>query len=383
MKPDLGIYYEMLDEIAAATPSLSYLSKTWPDVDQWRRNTRSKVVELLAYDPPSLPLNARVESSHVEDGVIREEISYDMPNGPRTHGFFLHPREYQRKLPAVVALHDHGSFFYFGKEKIVGFGNEPKILTEHKQKYYGARGWATELAKRGFAVLSVDMFLWGSRKIPMESVNEEFQKLFDGMTIGSDEYIRKYNEFWELNECLMVVDSILNTGTSWPGIFSYEDRRSVDYLLTREEVDPQRIACGGLSGGGLRTIFLAGLDHRIKCGFCVGFMSTVRGILRNHIRCPPGHGLLMYAPQLFRHLDLPDIISLHAPSPLMIQYNIEDELFTIEGQRAADDKIATVYSKQGLPGNYVGKFYPGVHKFDATMQEEVFRWLEEHFAKAT
>ena len=382
MKPDLGIYYEMLDQIATTKPSLSFLSKEWPKVDEWRRQARSKVLELLAFDPPNVPFNSRVESKEEQDGIVREEVSYDMPYGPRTHGFFLYPREHQRKMPAVVALHDHGSFFYFGKEKIVATHNEPKILSEFKQKNYGARSWATELAKRGFAVLATDVFLWGSRRIPIESVNEEFQKLFEGVEYGSDEYIRRYNEFWEINECLMVVDTILNAGTSWPGIYSHEDRRSVDYLLTREEIDPTRIACGGLSGGGLRSIFLTGLDARIRCGFCVGFMTTVRGILRNHIRCPPlGHGLLIYAPQLFRFLDLPDIISLHAPSPLMVQYNVEDEFFTLDGQREANQKLSDVYSRQGYHSNYLGKFYPGVHKFDAVMQGEVFNWLEEHLAK--
>ena len=381
MKPDLGIYYEMLDQIATAEPSLSFRSKRWPNVDEWRRQARSKARELLAFDPPNTPLNSRVDSKAEEDGLTREEISYDMPYGPRTRGFFIYPQEHKEKLPAVVGLHDHGSFFYFGKEKIVAIHNEPKILTEYRQKYYGARGWANELAKRGFAVLVVDVFLWGSRKIPIESINEEFQKTFRDVEPGSDEYIRKYNEFWEINECLMVVDTILQTGTSWPGIYSYEDRRSVDYLLTRREIDPKRIACGGLSGGGLRSVFLTGLDERIRCGFCVGFMTTVRGILRNHVRCPPGHGLFGYAPQLIRHLDLPDIISLHAPSPLMVQFDKEDELFTLEGQREADEKIAAVYAEQGNRGNYVGKFYPGPHKFDATMQEDAFNWLEEHLAR--
>jgi hypothetical protein len=378
MKPDVGIYYEMLDQIAAMKPSFSLLSKPWPNVDEWRKQARSKVFELLAFDPPKVPLNSGIESSEEADGLTCEEISYDMPYGPRTHGFFLYPQEHHGKLPAVIGLHDHGSFFYFGKEKIVALRNEPNIVAEFKQKYYGGRSWATELAKRGFAVLATDVFLWGSRRIPMESVNEEFQKLFDGVEAGSDEYVRRYNEFWEINECLMVVDTILNAGTSWPGIYSYEDMRSVDYLLTRREVDPERVACGGLSGGGLRSIFLTGLDARIKCGFCVGFMTTIRGILRNHIRCPPGHGLLIYAPQLFRFLDLPDIISLHAPSPLMIQYNEEDELFTMGGQIEADEKIAAVYAGQGNPSNYVGKFYPGAHKFDAIMQEDVFSWLEEN-----
>ena len=381
MKPDLGIYYEMLDSIASTEPSLSFLSKQWHDIDEWRRQARSKVLELLAFDPPKCPFNSQVESSEETEGITCETISYDMPFGPRTRGFFIYPKAHSKKLPSVVGLHDHGSFFYFGKEKLVELRNEPKVLVEFKQKYYGARSWATELAKRGFAVLVADVFLWGSRRIPVESINEELQRRFDGLEVGSDEYIRRYNEFWEISECLMVVDTILNAGTSWPGIYSYEDRRSVDYLLTRDEVDPGRIACGGLSGGGLRSIFLTGLDARIRCGFCVGFMTTVRGILRNHIRCPPGHGLLMYAPQLFRFLDLPDIISLHAPQPLMVQYNVEDELFTEESQHEAHGKIKTIYSRQGNPDNYVGKFYPGVHKFDEKMQGDIFDWLKEQLLK--
>lgn len=380
MKPDLGIYYEMLDSIAAIQPSLSFLAKSWPDVETWRKTTRAKALELLAFNPPAIPLNQAVDSRHEDDGLVVEEISYDMPYGPRACGFFLYPKLQNRMLPAVIALHDHGSFFYFGKEKITALKDELRIVEDFKRQYYGGRSWATDLARRGFAVLVMDVFLWGSRRIPLESVNEDFLKFFEGVKPDSEEYIRKYNEFWEMNECSIIADTILQAGTCWPGIFGYEDRRSVDYLITRPEVDPNRIGCGGLSGGGLRTIFLSGLDERIRCCFCVGFMSTIRGLLRNHIRCPPGHGLFMYAPQLYSYLDLPDVISLHAPSPLMVQFDSEDELFSLEGQRSADRKLAQIYSKIGYPDNYVGRFYSGSHKFDVVMQREAFAWLERWLA---
>jgi len=376
MKPDMGIYYEMLDAIAATPPSLSFLSGRWPDLENWKLKARAKASELLAWEPPNVQLNPSIGSRRYEDGVVVEEISYDMPYGPRTHGFFLYQKDAGSKLPAVVALHDHGEFFYYGKEKLVSFPNEPRVLREYRDKYYGGRGWATELAKRGFAVLAVDSFLWGSRKIPIDSVNEELQKKFEGVDPHSEEYIRKYNEFWASSECVLVVDTILNSGTNFPAIFAYEDRRSIDYLLTRPEIDSNRIACGGLSMGGLRTIFLAGLDKRVRCAFCAGFMTTIRGVLRNNIRCPPGHGLLMYVPELFRFLDLPDVIAIRAPAPLMVQYNQEDELFTPEGQDQANRKITEIYSKSGYPNNYVGKFYPGPHKFNVAMQEDAFKWLE-------
>ena len=143
----------------------------------------------------------------------------------------------------------------------------------------------------------------------------------------------------------------------------------------RAERGPSGVGCGGLSGGGVRTIVLAGLDQRIRCAFCVGFMSTMRGLLRNRIK---SHRLFMYVPRLSQFLDLPDVIALRAPSPLMVQYDRDDELFTLEGQSQADEKIAKLYSEVGHPENYVGKFYPGPHKFDVEMQEDAFAWLGRH-----
>ncbi|MEM2145480.1 MAG: hypothetical protein QW279_08960 [Candidatus Jordarchaeaceae archaeon] len=343
-------------------------------MDIWRTRARAKVFELLAFDPPSIPLNATIDARYEVDGVVSEEISYDMPYGPRTRGFFLYPKDRKRgeKLPAVIALHDHGGFKYFGKEKITAIPNEPPILCDFKSECYGGRSWATELSKRGFAVLVVDAFLFGSRKIPVESLNEDFQRRFKDFELGSREYIMEYNRLAAELEHI-IAKTVFAAGSTWPGIFTYEDRRSIDYLLTRPEVDPSRIGCGGLSGGGLRTIFLAGLDSRIKCAVCIGFMSTFREMLKNHIKC---HTWMLYVPYLSRYLDMPDLISLHAPAPLMVQYNMDDELYTLEGQRKADEKLKQIYAKMGFSNNYYGKFYPGPHKFDVEMQEDAFNWFE-------
>jgi hypothetical protein len=61
----------------------------------------------------------------------------------------------------------------------------------------------------------------------------------------------------------------------------------------------------------------------------------------------------------------------------MVQYDSEDELFSFEGQQEADRKIGEIYGKMGHRNNYVGKFWPGPHKFDVEMQEEAFHWFEK------
>ena len=73
---------------------------------------------------------------------------------------------------------------------------------------------------------------------------------------------------------------------------------------------------------------------------------------------------------------MPDVIALRAPAPLLVEYLEDDGLFTLEGQRAADRKISEIYSKMGHADGYVGRFYPGPHRFDVGMQDDAFEWLK-------
>jgi hypothetical protein len=75
--------------------------------------------------------------------------------------------------------------------------------------------------------------------------------------------------------------------------------------------------------------------------------------------------------------DWTDLAAARAPSPLLVQYNIEDELFSEEGMRAADARLAGHFRSVGASQNYRGEFYHGPHKFDLEMQTSAFRWLHE------
>jgi len=354
------------------TPGLSYLAGDWPEMEMWRTTARAKTHELLAYEPPSCRFDPVIERRYEREGLLVELVTYGQPFGPRTEGLYLRPTDKCTGLPGVLALHDHGAFKYFGKEKLVDLDDEPEILMELKGEFYEGRSWATELAKRGFAVFVPDLFLWGSRKMDPDSLPPDLRAPILREKPGSREYIKAYNDFAREHEST-IAKTLFLAGTTWPGIMAYEDRRALDYLLTRPEVDPARIGCGGLSGGGLRTIFLAGLDERVKCAVCSGFMSVNEEVLANKTLY---HTWMLYVPYLSRYLDMPDIISLHGPAPLMLQCNNEDGLWTLAGQRQADAKLKAIYGKMDAPDHYQGRFYPGPHKFDRRMQEDAFAWFE-------
>src|SRR5262249_959193 len=62
----------------------------------------------------------------------------------------------------------------------------------------------------------------------------------------SEAEIKSYNKFAAEHESLMA-KSLFCAGTTWPGVFTAEDERALDYLCSRDDVDPARVGCGGLS----------------------------------------------------------------------------------------------------------------------------------------
>ena len=58
----------------------------------------------------------------------------------------------------------------------------------------------------------------------------------------------------------------------------------------------------------------------------------------------------------------------------MCQYDEDDELWSAEGQREADQKLAAVYKKMGREDIRGG--FCGPHKFDLETQKDAFDWFD-------
>ena len=333
---------------------------------------------------PAKPQKVKVEKRWTKDGVDGELITYSVGFGPRTEAYYLRPAGVKGKLPGVVALHDHGGFKYYGKEKVALGPDEPTdILKNWYKKAYGGRPFANEMAKQGFAVLVPDCFTWGSRKFPLETIGEwdKFQgdalhsktpmEPWPGISMPADVSLYSWTAVTH-EHTIQKYCHVL--GTSMAGVMAYEDNVAVNYLLSRKDVKPGGAGCVGLSGGGLRSTLLQSTCPSIKAAVVVGLMSSYAGLLDHNVVT---HTWMMYpSPEIARHADWPDLVSCRAPSPLMVQYDIEDALFTLKGMKEADKKIAALYKGVGKPNNYVGKFYPGPHKFDVPMQDDANAWLK-------
>jgi dienelactone hydrolase len=213
-------------------------------------------------------------------------MTWQLPYGPPTEALILKPEGATGKLPAVIALHHHGGNKYFGTRKIARTTKDPHpLMIAHRERYYGGVAWANELARRGYVVLVSDAFTFGSRRVRTGDLPANIANDLVEQDPESPDEIQRYNAFASNHEHIMA-KSLFSAGTTWPGVFTAEDQRALDYLCARPDVDATRVGCGGLSGGGLRTVYLTGLDPRIRCSACAGMM-TERFFITTALMLPP------------------------------------------------------------------------------------------------
>ncbi|MBK9169400.1 MAG: hypothetical protein IPM24_18320 [Bryobacterales bacterium] len=378
MDADLGNLYPVLAGISARNRRpLSYLEPQWTSLDQWKAAARPRFLELLHYEPPALELAGTLEHAEERDGFRVETVritatgQYDIPARvlvPRGGG----------QHPGLLVHHCHSGRYVWGHEKVLSHPSDPPDLMEFRQRAYG-RPYAEELARRGYVVVVIDAFYFGERRLRVEDLDpaaappvfRERLKALGALTRDTPEFRQAVNPLCGEFEHL-TAKTIFTAGATWPGMHVWDDRRALDYLASRPEVDPARLGCLGLSIGGLRTAHLIAADPRLRVACVAGWMTVFHEQLRRHLR---NHTWMIYVPGLTQDMDLPDAAALHAPGALLVQQCSRDALYPIEAMRAATDKLTRIYQAAHLPERFRGTFYDVPHSFTPEMQDEAFEWI--------
>ncbi len=380
MKTMLGTYGPWAAALHEdALPAHSFRRPEFTDVDAWRPQAHQRLLDRLAMPNTGATPAVTVLRSYTYDGLDIEELSWQLPYGPPTQALFLKPANATEKLPGVLALHDHGGNKFFGWQKITQTRDvlHPRLV-DHLA-FYGGVGWANELAKRGYAVLVSDAHAFGSRRVRLSDVPEAIASGLNDTDWPANpldetlDNVNAYNDWATAHESIMA-KSLFAAGTTWPGVWLSEDLRALDVLCARDDVDAERVGIGGLSGGGMRTVYLGGVDPRVRCAVCVGMMTTWRDytLHKSHT-----HTWMVYVPLLPSELDYPEILGLRVPLPTLVQNNNEDPLFSLSEMQRADDILQEVYAKADAADHYRCSYYPGGHKFGRDMQAEAFDWFDQ------
>ena len=180
---------------------------------------------LALLDRPRVPLDVRMDATSRDEatGLVVEHLSFATERKAdgsieRVPALLVRPDGPARRRPVVIALHGTG-------------GNKE-----------GMRGWLDDFARRGIIGLAIDGRYHGERA---------------GGAKGADAYNAAITRAWrtkpgEPQEHPFYFD------TCW------DIWRTIDYLQTREDVDPDRIGMFGISKGGIETWLAAAVDDRVK-----------------------------------------------------------------------------------------------------------------------
>lgn len=329
----------------------SWLSGHYTDFKQWQQHARQAFRQSLLTPDSTKPFDAKNIASEDRGGYTAEKLSLNITDDNRIAALMLTPKT-PGPHPAIVLLHDHGSKFDIGKEKLIRpWGNAEQLASAQAwaDKFFTGRFIGDELAKRGYVVIAIDSPGWGDRG-PM--VYEQQQAL---------------------------ASNYFNLGRSLAGEVAYEDMRTVDFIASLKSVDSQRIGVLGFSMGGFRAWQLAALSDKVAATAVISWFGTYDGLMT------PGNNVLrgqsafyMLHPGMPAKMDIPDIASLAAPKPMLIFSGGQDKLFPANAVNDAFAKAHRVWSSQNADDRLVTKTWPMLgHVFYQQQQEEVFPWLDK------
>lgn len=316
-------------------PIESFRAESKEEWNEWRVRLRKRLVELLGGFPGELPsLEPLLLESEDCGSYIRQRIQIQTYPNLYMPVYVLVPKESKGLRGAVIACHGHG----YGSRDVVGLNPDGTKKTGNPGYQ---KNFAVELVNKGFITIVPELFGFGDRKLTEDAKGP--------------------------HSCNRISTFLLAMGQTMAGYRVFETLRCIDYLLTREDVDAQRIGCMGISGGGLVCSFAAAIDDRISAAVVSGFANTFQdSILAMH------HCVDNYVPGLSLVAEMPDVLSLIAPKPLLIEAGMKDPIFPVHAARAAYEKLQGVYHLLGAADNLELDLFDGEHEISGNIAYDWF-----------
>lgn len=313
--------------------------KRWQETD--RAATRVTLLRCLG-EMPARPDPAKVKVISKEDHEDYTLERFEFHNGVDmiVPGVILIPKNRKGRVPAVIALHGHGS----SKESCCTDAKSGQLI-------------GPMLAKRGYVVAAIDA-------------------CFNGDRVGKGPAGAKLDKGAYPQE-LSLFKLYLWQGRSLWGMMLREEQCLIDYLETRPEVDKSRIAATGMSMGCTRSWWLAAIDDRIQAVVGVACFTRYTDLIAHgNLR---KHGIYYFVPGVMKHFDTEAIHGLIAPRPHLELSGDQDGGAPTDGIETLEKKLASMYRLYDKPDNFRSVIYKNTgHEYLPEMKAELAAWLERH-----
>jgi dienelactone hydrolase len=294
-----------------------------------KAEVRGRILSLIGGLPDYRgPLNARVTKTTKREGFLIDNVLFEsLPNYYVTANLYRPDRA--GRHPAILMSMGH-----WESGKPAG-----QLLSSN-------------LARKGFVVLAYDPVGQGERQ-------QAYDKRMGRSLIGGA------TEQHFSNGAAAIL-----LGQSVARYFIHDGMRAIDYLVSRPEVDPERIGATGCSGGGTQTTYIAALDPRVKVAAVACYMNSFQTLFAGSIgdseQSVPGF--------LSSGLDQPDYVELFAPKPWLIT-STEEDFFTPAGARQVFEEAQRWYTLYGAQERIKWVVGPGGHGTPLVVREAIYDWM--------
>jgi cephalosporin-C deacetylase-like acetyl esterase len=282
--------------------------RTREDWKARQEKVRTILMDIVGPFPEKTPLNSRVTGTLKKDGYRIEKILYESVPGFYVTGGLYIPDGAPRRKPAIL------------------------FLSGHTENGFRARSYQVmilNLVKKGFIVFAIDPISQGER---IQLYDPATNASFIGPTTREHSYLG--------HQCFI-------SGKSLARYFIWDGIRGIDYLLTRREVDPEKIGITGQSGGGTQTSYIFAFDDRIKAAASVNYITGFRRLLESigpqDAEQNLYHGIL-------NGITHADLLAVRAPDPSLIVSGTYD-FFSIQGARETYAEVKNAYAAFGMENN--------------------------------
>lgn len=306
-----------------------------PDSSQamraWQSELRAKLRKLVGgLDSEPIPLSPRIVETKEFASYRRETILLASRPGLELFGYFLTPKSVTSPTAAVLCLPGHGR----GVDSIVGIaedGSQREIGKPEEYQY----DMAPQCVEKGFPAFAIEQMSFGHRR--------DAKARDSGAAVSS---------------CSRDSMAALMLGETMTGWRVWDAMRGLDYMLTRPEVDPEKLITMGISGGGLTSLFTTALDTRVAACVVSGYFNTFRDSILAIDHCVDN-----YVPGLLQLVEMPDLAGLIAPRLLFTEGGDRDPIFPVEALEQANDRARKIYAAFGVPAHFDSQLFEGEHWF--------------------
>jgi dienelactone hydrolase len=325
---DMMIEKYLAQETAKLSQRFMDGARTLQEWQDRRPRLKQEYFEMLGLWPlpEKTPLHATVTGTLERDDFVVEKLHFQSKPGLYVTGNLYRPKKIAGKLPAVLYVCGHS-----GK----GRDGNKTAFQDHGMWF----------ATNGYICLIIDTLQLG--EIP-------------GVHHGT---YREGRWWWQAR------------GYTPAGVECWNGIRAIDYLVSRPDVDAERIAVTGISGGGASTIWIAAADDRVKCAVPVSGMSDLESYVTNKII--NGHCDCMLMINTYQW-EWTTIAALIAPRPMLFCNSDNDRIFPMDGNRRIIERLRKCYAMYGKPELVDDYVSHGGHDYRPDLRIAVFKWINKH-----